>query len=76
MNRDSLENFPLRGSRACSSLPVMTEKKKPLVALRFPPLEVDSVTWVQILNEAVCVSNGTNIFRESIYLTILLPSMV
>ena len=35
--------------------------------------EMDTKTWIQILNEAVCISYNTNILGESIDPTILHP---
>ena len=39
-------------------------------------LEMDSVTQAQILEEAVCISLGTNTLVKGKNLTILLPAIV
>ena len=37
--------------------------------------EMDLAIWVQILNEAVCISNNSNIFGKGMNPTILPPAM-
>ena len=37
--------------------------------------DVDSPTWVQILNEVVCISHSTNTLGKAMNLTILLSTM-
>ena len=38
-------------------------------------LEMDTLTQVQILNEAVCISRSANTLEKGISLTILSPAM-